>query len=105
MRAIRLSIAVSALMLAFSAPAAAHHLFVNPPGEADTVENFVGRGELPPQARGTGLFPHPPSGNFQPAAHGTGLVTACTKEQSPVVTFIAPPLVDPTPDCFHGLMP
>jgi hypothetical protein len=99
---------VFALLLAFAAPAAAHHLAVNPPGEGNGTEHWVGGPpgrDLPGEAQGQGLHATP-FGTMFPAAHSAGpnddkgLVQACesTNSNPSVVVFAAPPFGS----CHHG---
>jgi hypothetical protein len=98
---------VAVILLALAAPVAAHNMVVDPSGQADTKELWVGG--LPVPGQGEGLFPHPPSGGFQPAGHREGLPQACnvTRTNASAVTFIAPapPLPGDTDPCQHGIQP
>ena len=89
-------IGVVVLLLAFAAPAAAHNMVVDPPGEGPTVQHWVGGLHVP--ADGEGLF-HTPFGNL-PAGHLQGLPEACsaTNNNPSAVTFLAPPFGS----CQHG---
>lgn len=98
-------IAVVAALALMTAPAAAHVLVVDPPGNDKVHEKWVGGPPdalLPIQAQGEGLFPAPPfaPGFKQPAAHGKGLNNACHATASnSTVTIFGPP----TPaGCEHG---
>jgi hypothetical protein len=87
------------VVLAVASPAAAHNLVVNPNGQGPTTTHWVGGGPVPGQ--GAGLIASP-MGTL-PAAHGAGLVQACTSANgSGAVTFIAPPFFIPDTDCRHG---
>lgn len=99
-------IAVVAALALMAAPAAAHNLVVDPPGNDKVHERWIGGPILPAQAQGKGLFDAPPfpiapaDGLKQPAAHAKGLNNACkaTKSNS-TVTIFGPP----TPaGCEHG---
>lgn len=103
-RSLVLLLTVGVLLLAFAAPVAAHNMEVDPNGEAETKLLWVGGHPVPGQ--GEGLFPHPPSGGFQPAGHREGLPQACnaTRSNPSAVTFIAPPPVPGDTDpCQHGV--
>ena len=90
------ALGVVVLLLAFAAPAAAHNLVVDPPGDGTTKERWVGGLHVP--AEGAGLF-ETPFGNL-PAGHNHGLQNACgaTNNNPSAVTFLAPPFGS----CRHG---
>lgn len=105
MRRVTLMVAIVMAVGMMAAPASAHNLEVDPPGNDKTVERWIGGppgAALPDQAQGEGLFPGPPFApdNKQPAAHGAGLNNACDATGSnDVVTIYGPP----TPEgCPHG---
>ena len=105
-RSLVATLALLSLLLAMAAPAAAHNMVVDPPGQAEPVELWVGGPVVP--GEGQGLFPHPPSGGFQPAGHREGLPHACnaTNSNPSAVTFIAPPTLPfDTDSCSHGVQP
>lgn len=98
-----LVLTVGVLLLAFAAPVAAHNLVVDPNGQVETKELWVGGPVVP--GIGQGLFPAFPSG-LQPAGHREGLPHACnaTRSNPSAVTFIAPPPLPFDPDhCQHGV--
>ena len=119
MRLRRLVVLVSVVgfVLVLPAPAAAHHLIVDPPGGGQATEHWVGGPPglaLPENAGGKGLHQSPIGP--MPAAHSAGpnddkgLVQACkSAEKSGVVTFIPPPSFfpggPPDTDCMHGEPP
>jgi hypothetical protein len=95
-------IAVVAALALMAAPAAAHVLVVDPPGNDKVVEGWVGGPILPIEAQGAGLFDAPPfaPGHKQSAGHSNGLNNAChaTADNSTVAIF-----GPPTPaGCEHG---
>ena len=108
---IPLFVAIFVLLLAFAAPAAAHHLIVSPPGQDEPMEpRWVGGPPglvLPSAAKGRGLHESP--FGAMPASHSAGpdddkgLVQACesTRDNRSAVTFVAPPFGS----CQHGVMP
>ena len=107
MRTFRL-LAVTVLMAGLmAAPAAAHNLEVDPPGNDKVIHGWVGGGPLPDSANGAGLIPGGPTGSFnQPPSHAKGLNTACeANEVNPSVVDIrgpaAPHITDP--ECPHGI--
>lgn len=110
MRRLFVVLAIPVLLLALSAPAAAHHLVVNPPGEGEGTEHWVGGPpgrNLPDEAQGNGLH-DTPFGTTFPASHSAGpnddkgLVQSCesTRDNPSVVSFLAPPFFT---GCVHGL--
>lgn len=96
MRRLRVFLAVCAGLLVLAPTASAHLLVVSPNGTAQ----WVGGGPVPGQ--GAGLIASPVG--MLPAAHGAGLVQACTVTMAngAAVTFIAPPFNPPDFDCRHG---
>lgn len=103
-RYLGLALTAVVLLLAWAGPVAAHNMVVDPSGQAETKVLWVGG--LPVPGQGEGLFPHPPSGGFQPAGHREGLPQACnaTRSNPSAVTFIAPPpLPGDTDPCQHGI--
>lgn len=103
MRRSRMLLAVFVVVLALAPAASAHFLTVNPAGNGNAVhDHWVGGGpggaSIPGQ--GEGLFP----GFFGPlpAAHGTGLPTACeTLMDTPAAASILAPGFTGT-GCEHG---
>ena len=99
-------------MLALPAPAAAHHLFVDPAGNGNGTDHWVGGGPLPDSANGNGLHPGPPGSNdVYPASHSAGpnndkgLVQACksTRSNPSRASFVPPGPGGPNDaDCQHG---
>ena len=109
-RPVRLFVGVSVSLLALAAPAAAHHMDVDPPGGGNGTSHWVGGPPgmtLPPSAQGRGLHWSP--FGMMPASHSAGpnndkgLVQACesTRDNPSVVTFMAPPFGS----CQHGVRP
>ena len=103
-------IGAALLAVAMAAPAAAHFIEVDPPGNDKVVEGWVGgaadpESGLPESAQGKGLIFHPPSGNNQPPSHAKGLNTACEtiRENGNGTVDIFGPL-DPA-TCEHGPPP
>ena len=100
--------AVTVVGLVFAAPAAAHHLTVDPPGGGNGTSHWVGGPPtlaLPEAASGTGLHASPIG--MMPAAHSAGpnddkgLVSAClsTTGNPSAAQFAAPPFFT---GCMHG---
>ena len=92
---------VTAIALVAANSASAHNMTVTHPqtGEVTNVQ-WVGGLPLPPQADGTGLFFHPPTGLNQPAGHREGLPHACAgTATNSAVTILAPPFFT---GCIHG---
>lgn len=103
-RSLVATLAVLSLLLALAAPAAAHNMVVDPPGDTEPIHVWVGGHPVPGQ--GDGLFWHPEG--LQPAGHREGLPHACnaTNSNPSVVTFIAPPTLPfDTDPCQHGVQP
>ncbi|HSK93163.1 MAG TPA: hypothetical protein VLA76_03795 [Candidatus Angelobacter sp.] len=90
-------VAALLLILALAAPAAAHTLVVDPPGQADGSAVWVGGGPVPGQG---GALLDSPVGKLPPS-HARGLVAACeaTRANSSAVTITAPPFFT---GCHHG---
>ena|SRR5919107_1425293 len=109
LRRLYLLVAVAGAMLALPAPAAAHHLIVDPPGGGTATDHWVGGPEagLPGSAGGNGL--HEAPFGLLPAAHSAGpnddkgLVQACesTRSNPSAVSFV-PPGPPGFVDCHHG---
>ena len=105
-------LAASLLALAMAAPAGAHFVEVDPPGEGEGTDGWVGGpphddGALPESAQGEGLMEHPAEGQNQPAAHGEGLNAACEALRdngNGAVDIYGPPpkAVDEDSACPHG---
>lgn len=94
MRRLRLLILTCVLLLAFSAPAAAHIVVVGP---SDNVQ-WVGGGPVP--GKGGALLPSPIG--LLPPSHANGLVHAClmTMGNPSAAVFLAPPYFT---GCHHGM--
>lgn len=96
MRTVTRLLAVVLALGLLAAPASAHILVVDPPGNDKVIGKWIGGPPdalLPIQAQGEGLFPAPPfaPGYKQPAAHGTGLIAACKATTgNGVVTIVGP---------------
>ena len=105
MNRIQLSIVVAVvLMLALAAPASAHNMEVNPPGQADGTEVWIGGFFV--LGKGEGLFPGPFPNTVLPASHREGLPHACnaTMSNPSAVTILAPPFGVPGDDpCQHNV--
>jgi hypothetical protein len=88
---------VTALLLAFAAPALGHALVVDPPGQAEPKIQWVGGPNVP--GKGQGLMPNP--FGLQPPSHGKGLVSACYANMGnpSAVQIVAPPSWT---GCHHG---
>ena len=113
MRRIMLLLATLLLVGMLAAPASAHSLTMDPPGEGDGADPqgqespfpgvWVGGpllGEFDPENRHPGLIPGGPGGEFlMPPSHDGGLNTACESlEVNPSVVDIR----GPGPSCPHG---
>jgi hypothetical protein len=110
LRRLTVLVAVVGFVLVLPNPAAAHHLIVDPPGEGNATEHWVGGPPslaLPESAGGGGLHESPLG--LMPASHSAGpdddkgLVQACesTRSNASVVTFL-PPGPPGFVDCMHG---
>ncbi|WP_277212397.1 hypothetical protein [Isoptericola croceus] len=99
MRKIIVAAAAAAALTVLGSPAAAHVITVDPPGQSDTKEGWVGGGALPGQ--GKGLVPGGPDGSFKLSpAHAKGLNSACkSTEANPSAVDIRGP---GGPGCAHG---
>lgn len=91
-------VAAAALLLAFAAPAAAHSVFVDPPGSGEGPVVWVGGGPVPGQG---GALLDSPIGKLPPS-HARGLVASClaTGANSSAVSITAPPYFS---GCHHGM--
>jgi hypothetical protein len=105
----RFAFAVTVAGFAFAAPAAAHHMTVDPPGGGHGTSHWVGGPPgmvLPESAGGAGLHQSPfgamPAAHSAGPADAKGLVQACesTRANPSVVHFAAPPFFT---GCMHGL--
>jgi hypothetical protein len=90
-------LAALVLTLALAAPAAAHAVFVDPPGHGDGPAVWVGGGPVPGQG---GALLDSPVGKLPPS-HARGLVAACeaTGANPSAVAIMAPPYFT---GCHHG---
>jgi hypothetical protein len=104
-------VATVGFVLVLPAPAAAHHLIVDPPGGGNATEHWVGGPPgmtLPENAGGQGLHESPIG--LMPAAHSAGpnddkgLVQACTatRENGHAAVSFVPPGPPGFVDCRHG---
>jgi hypothetical protein len=104
-------IAAVGFVLALPAPAAAHHLIVDPPGGGEATEHWVGGPSgmvLPGSPNGNGLHQSPigvMSASHSAGPNGDkGLVQACTatRENGHAAVSFVPPGPPGFVDCFHG---
>lgn len=104
-RSLVLLVSVVALLLALSAPVAAHNVVIEPSGQGKTKELWVGGGPIP--GKGAALVNSPIG--MLPPSHFQGLPHACnaTGSNSSAVTFIAPahPMLPDSDPCQHGNQP
>lgn len=105
-RSFVLLLSAVALLLALSAPVAAHNLTIDPNGEGETTELWVGGFTVPEPAQSA----PPMFGPFHlPPSHLMGLPHACnaTNANPSAVTFVAPaqPGLPDSDLCQHGNQP
>lgn len=75
-----LALASAAMLAVSSAPAGAHYIDIDPPGNGEGRSGWVGSPALPENADGNGLIEiggGPDVGKMQSASHGKGLNSAC----------------------------
>ena len=100
-RSVVLLLGVTILLLGLVAPAAAHNVVIDPNGEGETKQLWVGGFDVPGQG---GALHTTPIGTLPPS-HFNGLPQACEATgDNAAVTFVAPPFGVPGDDTSqHGV--
>ena len=101
-RSVVLALGVTVLLLGLVAPVAAHNVVIDPNGEGETKQLWVGGFDVPGQGRALHTTPI----GTLPPSHFNGLPQACnaTADNPSAVTFVAPPFGIPADDtCQHGV--